>query len=252
MKQNLLIGKVLEIEQSEDVLGIVGRMQVMLDFFATHSRYTGFIPFLQTYFIITKTVALRMHADQPFQNPKALQKLDVYFANLYFQPLRTYLKTGKAPSPWKTYFEYCSKPGGVPFLQMLLGINSHINGDLAKVVKDVGYHERRDFLFINKILQDNISSVMSFLAFHEHDSMGLGALVFKDLVHEEFRHVIVKWREAAWNNAWVLQKTGVRHKHIVQQTEQVALELIDIFAHRYDIEKAPEHIRRMRALTVSV
>lgn len=242
----------LNLSPNESIFGIVGRMELLLDYFAQYKQYSSLIPFLNTYYIITKTVALRLSEPRYFRNPAALQKLDVYFASLYFKPLAIYLNTGTAPEPWKTYFRYCSQAKGSAFLQMMLGINAHINGDLTKTVMDTKYKADKDYELINEILREKIPDVMSFLAFHEGDALGATALMFRQLVEKEFETVIVKWRSLAWDNAQSMRRRPLPYRGIHNQTEQIAQQLIEIFKHRYEIKKLPHNFAELQALHIKI
>ena len=224
-------------------------METLAGYFSRSQGFRRLLPFLQTYFLVTKTVALKSVAHEYyFQNPKKLEQLDIAFAALYFEPLLEYISTGSAPGPWDTYFSYCSKPSGVPFVQMLLGINAHINGDLAYALSRVDYGEYKDFLIINHILEEQIPKVMSYLAFTEYDAMGLGGLVFKKFVLQEFNQIIVGWRQQAWSNAQTYSTLDELRRLTNIQAEDTALKLIEIFSDRYKLHKAPAKLDLLRNL----
>lgn len=253
IKDNADIKSILTLPKEETFFGIMGRMQVLLEYFSTVPEYRSFVPFLQTYYIITKEVALRLHANSHYFNDvQALEKLDVYFATLYFNPLREYLETGRASQPWQSYFAYCSQPKGSPFLQMLLGINAHINGDLGRTLIDTQYVEQGDYLRINEILLAKIPEVLTFLAFKRQDLFGAGGLVFKQFIAGEFNRVIVKWRQAAWNNAVKIQIQKLPYEGVLSQTEQIAERLIEIFNQRYNVTKSRANLAVVRTLQVTI
>ncbi|MDP3741669.1 MAG: DUF5995 family protein, partial [bacterium] len=174
--------KILTIKdlQRETIFDIVGRMKVLLEFFKRNPRHKNLVPFLKTYYLITKSVAeRRLERKKYFADTTGLDRLDAHFADLYFRPLREYLLRGKMKKPWQTYFKYCERKDGIPFVQMLLGINAHINSDLLTSIVDLKYGNRKDFLTINIILKEEIPDVMKFLVRVDHDLYGLGVLVFR-------------------------------------------------------------------------
>jgi len=222
------LARALEIKnpKKEDIFGIVGRMEVLLECLKSDSRHKGLIPFLQTYYLITKAVAeKKLKHPRFFKQPDKLDALDVHFASLYFHPLKLFLEKGQAVKPWQTYFSYCQQPNGAPFLQMLLGINAHINADLTSSLIALGYDQKEDYLAINKILHEQIPAIMKFLALTEHDWIGLGALFMKKFTEQEFRKIIVGWRLRAWENA----QDRRNNRHIILQTEKIGQELIKTF-----------------------
>ncbi len=213
---------------SESVYGVVGHMQLLQDYFFTHPEYYGLIPFLHTYYTVTKMVASKTD----FKNPVALEQLDIHFASLYFNPIQQFLNHEiEHISPWKTYFEYCKQTKGNAFLEMLLGINAHINSDLVVTLHELPYREHKDFQKVNTILSDAIPEVMKFLAKEYHNLFALGGVVFPHFTHDEFTKIVVKWRQQAWKNAERMQDMSkieaIQSLH--KQTEQIAESLIDIF-----------------------
>jgi len=234
--------------KNETIFGILGRMEVLLDLFKNHKEYTHLVPFLETYYLVTKTVADRtVDLKRHFKDWEAMEKLDIQFASLYFHPLKIYLESGRCLKPWQAYFKYFEEPKGIPFLQMLLGINSHINGDLAWTLSLIKYREREDFLAINDILDEEIPKIMSFLAFHVHDPLAFGGVVFKNFIEKEFKRIIVKWRSKAWRDAQLLSEKLVDEHIIVNRAEAIAHELINIFANVYSLQAAT-NLNRLNSL----
>lgn len=231
----------LSLEQSNavDIYSILGRMQVAQEMVMCGKAPTQILPFLYTYFVITKTVALRKSDNShTFKNPEQMEKLDAIFAGLFFLPFNDYLYKKPVPRPWQSFFEYCNKPKGRPFLQMLLGINAHINGDLAMALVESKYKHREDFLTINKILLEEIPTVLKYLVLRK-DALALGALALPKQTEFVFRKIIVQWREDAWQNAEVLRKSKNKDKlihHLHMQTEKMA----QILIHSLDNTKWPE------------
>ena len=110
--------KLLTIEdpQKETVYGIVGRMEILLDFFQKNPSCHGFIPFLITYYYVTKAGAEKYLAKANyFHSVRNYEILDIHFASLYFHPLLLYLTEESYHSPWRTYFRYCERKDGTPF-----------------------------------------------------------------------------------------------------------------------------------------
>lgn len=243
-----------DLEQ-ETIFDVIGRMEVLLEFFIRNPKYHNLVPFLETYYLITKSVAERsVEKKNYFIDRRGVEKLDVYFASLYFRPLKEFLLRGKCITPWKSYFEYCKHETGIPFVQMLLGINAHINTDLYASLVRLKYVEKKDYLLINKILAEEIPVIMKFLAFTDRDIYGLGSLIFKKFIRHEFKDVIVHWRGVAWQNYRKSRGAGSanRQKAAAAQTEDIAGKLVDIF---HDIGKF-KHITivpsRLHDLTVKI
>jgi len=238
---------------NEDIFGIIGRMEVLLDYFKKKEKYNNLIPFLETYYLVSKSVAEKN--TKYYTNYKDLEKMDVYFASLYFKPLLTYLETGKCSKPWQNYFKYC-KEDGIPFVQMILGINAHINADLLMSLNKLNYKNRKDFFVINKILKEVTPKVMKFLAFEEHDVFGIGGLVFKKFVNQEFKNVIFNWRTKSWENSRYLssKKKSITKEEskIYDQTENISLEIIKIFEDLSIFKNISEVSKKLHNLNVKI
>lgn len=229
---------IIKSPQQESVVNIVGRMEVLLDYFKQQPRHTGLVPFLQIYALVTKAVVQgSLGKANYFHNPAAVETLDVYFASLYFQPLLKFLDgQTKLPTPWRTYYSYCRSGRQNAFVELLLGINAHINGDLPICLAHLRYQELDDFKKINRILSELVPAVMYFLTVHYHNTLALGGLVLPQFTHEEFYRLIVQWRAQAWHNAALITPVQYQHqkRSIHKQTEAAGEQIIKLF-------RSPEH-----------
>ena len=208
---------------------IRGRMATLLDVYEDSEELNGLAQFLHVYHAVTSTVADREVEEEFFDRPDALESLDETFASLYFDPVRRFVSEGEMRRPWKTYFEYCSGGGGRPVIKMLLGINAHINADLAHALYIEDYNQKEDYEKINGILRSELSSSMHYLA-RKGDAAGFLALFDKPLAHREFRKLIVNWRELTWINYQKLEADGFEdhREELYSQTEEVAQEIIEL------------------------
>ena len=244
--------------EKESIFGVVGRMEVLLDIFENEPHYHSLIPFLKTYYFVTKKAAEKyIEKKHFFQDLRDYEVLDVYFASLYFEPLSGFLIERSYDTPWKAYFDYCSRDDGIPFLQMLLGINAHINGNLYTALVDLKYPHERDFFLVNDILQEVFPEVISFMAFSEHDIFSAGGLVLKKFFQSEFHTVIEKWRSEAWANAYyrrakklTSQKDTELYRHITEKTEQIGQKLIGDFENISLLPILPELIGSLHGPTL--
>lgn len=246
--------KLLTIEdpKKETIYGVVGRMKVLLEFFKHHPEHHRLVPFLATYYYVTKTSAGKYLAkERYFHNVREYEILDVYFASLYFKPLLSYLLEGSYTHPWQQYFHYCERKDSTPFLQMLLGINAHINADLYTSLVDLHYSSQHDFFLVDDILQEVVPSVLHFLAYKEHDFVSLTGLLFKDLTEIEFHTIIERWRSEAWIRAhFAVKKKKNHHAMVLLETEHVGAELIDYFSNIHRVYKAHDILDGINKLSV--
>lgn len=218
-------------QEKEKIVSVIGRMELLLEFFNENKKYHSLIPFLTTYYLVTKAVTAKYITHKHyFQKIEDLENLDVYFASLYFTPLLAFLESGVKHKPWETYFSYCTQPHSSPFLQILLGINAHINTDLYASLVHLEFNNQKDYSRINDILGEVLPQVMKFLFVSEHDFFGLGGIIFTRFIQREFHKVIVGWRKDAWANAMQTNAKNQRtyYRTIENDTESLASELINI------------------------
>jgi hypothetical protein len=157
-----------------------------------------------------------------FRDPAFIERLDVVFANQYFDAVAAGDTDPRAaPAAWRPLFECRRQPGILSIQFALAGMNAHINRDLpAGIVATYGATDGApgpsgtrydDFNRVNDLLEAVEAEIKS------EFSTGIVALV--DAAGGEADDAVAMWkvrraREAAWTNAevlWALRKTpGLR------------------------------------------
>lgn len=241
MRDSAGLSKLLTIDaETDDVYGVLGRMNLLTELSKREEKFNHLLPFLTVYRHVTQEVILLNSSKRSgFHDTKSLAELDVYFAKLYFDPLRKFLLTGKPQTPWAGYYKFCSEGVDSPLLQMLLGINAHINGDLTTALVATGYNNRHDFELINRILRKLIPTILGYLIREEHDPLAATAFVARGTTNSLVEKTVIAWREEAWRNAESIrtsigklpktQRPKVISRQISRihvQTEALALELM--------------------------
>jgi hypothetical protein len=220
------IKQLLEFDaNSEDIFSIQGRMRALNEFFKTGKDYAALQDFIKVYLLVTERVVdSRFGQEKYFTNIKKLNELDVHFCKYYFNAVAGFLLTGSTKTPWINTFKY-SNESNMPFTNVLMGINSHINGDLAVSLLDVNFSSKTDFDKVNSILYAVIPSLLSYLAIERMDFVGVVGLVARNFVEAEFNKLIVQWRSDAYNNYQLLKKSDnvlMDKKIIKDKTETVS------------------------------
>nr|EGQ40194.1 MAG: hypothetical protein J07AB56_09220 [Candidatus Nanosalinarum sp. J07AB56] len=204
-----------------------GEMATVLEWMRGEEEAEAFEPFLFAYHAVTSRVSdILVRRPGFFGAPEEMQRLDEEFAVMYFDALEQYLDTGEAPRPWRTYFDYCSS-GGRPVVQMVLGMNAHINGDLPVVLAGTGYSNREDFDRINGVLESEVGNVSGHLA-RRHDIAGVLGLLDRGLARREFRQLIVDWRRDAWENSRRILSGDTSREEVFAETEALAEEIVSL------------------------
>jgi hypothetical protein len=167
--------------------------------------------FNKLYRRVTERVALAL-ADGIFENPAFVDRLDVVFANLYFQALRTFVQDrDAAPRAWAPLFEGNAERGLAPIQFALAGMNAHINRDLmvaiVRVCEEMGLAvegdapQKRDYDKLNPILEEVETAVRAWFL--------QGFVAEFDGMFEKVDTIVANWslveaRSAAWNHAETL------------------------------------------------
>ena len=116
--------------------------------------------FATAYLHISHAIARELEADQ-FENREWSASYMIRFANLYREALHHYEnnRVREVPKSWLIAFDLAEKRKGFIIQHLLLGINAHINHDLAIALSDVGLEPERvekksDYDRINQILRE--------------------------------------------------------------------------------------------------
>lgn len=172
------------------------------------------------------TIAVRdAIKEEVFEDNERMHKLDVIFANYFFKNLNTHNLV------WDSYFSANHATQYVIMQHLLLGMNAHINYDLAQAVIDTQSSNlenlHADYLQINAILneqldiiQDKLSKTSFFLRIL--DIIGLGF----DEAYSNFS--MIKARDEAWDNAVKLSTMNEEERTIHLELMQTrTLEIAD-------------------------
>ena len=159
------------------------------------------------------TLAVRAAAvTTTFRDPAFIERLDVVFANLYFDAVAAGdVDPGAAPPAWRPLFECRQQPGILAIQYALAGMNAHINRDLPagivatyQAMDGAPEHAGARYADFGKV-NDLLESVEAEIKVEF--STGVVALV--DQVGGDADDAVAMWnvraaREAAWTNAEVL------------------------------------------------
>jgi hypothetical protein len=118
------------MERSTGIGALLRRMEGLLEPLEA-SRDPGRF-FLATYLRTTRAVAEELHRGG-FRDPEWVERWDVAFADLYLDAVEDAQAGRRPPEPWAVAFGAGRGADGLPPLRhVLLGMNAHINYDLAQ------------------------------------------------------------------------------------------------------------------------
>ena len=126
---------------------VIKRLAEIRDYAASTSllgENDGIASFTKLYHIITQEVG-DMAERGEFKSSEFLVQLDLEFAERYFQALRRYAADiHTAPGVWRVLFDNRSDPNVPPVNFAVLGVNAHINYDLAHALIATWRHHEPD------------------------------------------------------------------------------------------------------------
>jgi hypothetical protein len=158
------------------------------------------------------TGAVADHIEQgTFADPEWVGAYLVAFANLYRQAAYDYETDAldSVPDPWQLAFEAADRGDSLVIQDALLGVNAHINYDLALTLAEVGVEPHRDRKYadhelVTEVIREIIDESQAALA--ARDAPGLGT-VDQSLGRFDERlwvFTIDECRDSAWRTAVAL------------------------------------------------
>ena len=166
--------------------------------------------FNSLYFSVTQAVESRVSAGG-FADPAFLAELDVQFAQLYFNALKSYLTGGQLPDCWQTLFAQRTQTALTRIQFALAGVNAHINHDLPSalvstcqirnLVPQHGTPQYNDYSSLNSTLDSLIAGEEQTLRVRFLGDLVPGGTTLEDTIGA---WSVSAAREAAWNNSELL------------------------------------------------
>ncbi|MEU1513778.1 DUF5995 family protein [Streptomyces sp. NPDC005811] len=163
--------------------------------------------FAALYRQVTVEVRTGIHAGL-FEDGARMDRFDTLFGNRYFDAYDAWRRDRSGPRCWRRTFGLLTDADTVIVQHLLLGVNAHINLDLAVAAARTAPGEdihalRHDFLLINDILgrvvlavQDSVDDLSPFLSLLDQ----VGARTDERILDFSVR----RSREEAWHNAVLL------------------------------------------------
>lgn len=199
---------------------VIKRLAEIRDYAASTSllgENDGIASFAKLYHVITQRVG-DMADNGEFTSSEFLVRLDLEFAERFFQALRRYAADiHTAPGVWRVLFDNRSDPNVPPVNFAVLGVNAHINYDLAHALIATWRHEEpdgdghgsaqyHDYRLVNDVFEtemDGLREELDSLLSHGPDGApwDVGANWLADLV-------VTFTRDLAWDEAKRVWKAG--------------------------------------------
>jgi hypothetical protein len=157
------------------------------------------------------TVAIRdaIRANE-FDDGERMSRFDAHFGNRYFDALEAWRRDQTGPNCWRAAFGHLQEPNAIIIQHLLLGVNAHINLDLAVAAAQTSSGDsirglERDFFLVNDILvrvlaqiQDAVGQVSPFMVLLDQ----FGGRTDERILDFNIRTA----RREAWQNALLLAR----------------------------------------------
>jgi len=191
----------MRLHEVDTIAEVILQLETYIDYCIETDNRMGY--FASLYCSVTKEVQKGIVTGR-FEDGKRMEILDVHFANFFFK------STQEASDVWKVAFDSAKTSRYVLLQHLLLGMNAHINFDLAlAVTKSVSEYDMpnlyHDYDEINSILIEQIDAMQNAVnrSWWPFKVLDFIALRFDEAV---VGFSLIKARESAWNFALKLQR----------------------------------------------
>ena len=196
-------------------------MEATLAVFGARAPVDRRVVFLRVYHEMTKEVCNAIdgredYAGRPvFLDPDWVKGLSGSFASLYFGSLTVRDRKGERDRAWRAADRAAADERSAVLLNVLLGINAHINYDLAQaiaanlddaVLQDPGALQRRRFDHdqVNNLLVRSMERIQDILARDHAPGLGVADRLMGRIDERLSQWALSHYRERVWDNAVTL------------------------------------------------
>jgi Family of unknown function (DUF5995) len=153
--------------------------------------------FALLYLRTTESIRDALQAGE-FSDRRFWNRVTTAFGRDYLDPLRAWQRGNRrhVPEAWRIAFRAAKRERVVTLGDLMLGINAHVNHDLAFIYYRLGVHNHADHLHVNTVLARVQPVVYPELIATLDPTLGSQASNDPNLSLDIFA-----WRELAWRNA---------------------------------------------------
>ncbi len=205
----------------QNIQGVLSQLTQIEQHCAATKNRAGY--FAALYKRMTAAVINGINTNQ-FEDNARMDKLDAIFAQRYMDAYNCYYAKSPCSIAWKTVFDCCSDQSLIVLQHLLLGINTHINLDLAIAAATVAPGSainalQNDFNHINSLIASLINDVQECLC-DVWFPMRLLTKIANGKQIAVLNFSIDKARDASWANAVLLANmTSEQSNAYIQQLD---------------------------------
>ena len=192
------------------VAGVIDRLTEIREGTAGIAPGCGIAEFSDLYLTITQGIRDRIERGDFFADNDYLARLDVSFANRYFDALRAWAGGQRTPRSWRVLFEV---PGDGELMAIQLagaGVNAHINFDLAVAAVETGREmgdaeldtgtRREDYTKVNDVFAERMDALLRNV-FEAQAASGEGSGDRLSALGRLMTRLVTAARQFAWEDA---------------------------------------------------
>lgn len=194
--------------------------------------------FLSCYTLMTGNMLVAVREGE-FQDAEWVTRLVHHFADYYFKALDAYdSSAGNPPAVWRLTHDAAFDPETKVLQNLLLGVNAHINYDLAQAVtdllapewQDLSEKEREarydDYCYVNRIIAETIDTVQDQVVEHYSPIMDVVDIVLGPFDELFTSRMIDHWREEVWQHVvdMLESQQADRRERMCEALEAAALD----------------------------
>ncbi|HEX8226692.1 MAG TPA: DUF5995 family protein [Candidatus Saccharimonadales bacterium] len=193
------VAELHRIKDSEDVALRLER----LDHDLPATRLAGVRNFNTTYLIITQNVRAAIRKGM-FEHAGFINHFDGQFARYYLAALSDYQDGKPTPPAWHQAFDAALDGASAPLRYTGLGVNAHVNNDIAQVLRDCKASERHygDYLLVNDIIADSVYQVLDSIDTPRRLKAPISPkrTILQPMYKQVMKFYVRRWRGRAWQN----------------------------------------------------
>jgi uncharacterized protein DUF5995 len=177
-----------------------------------------------------------------FSDRRFWNRVTTAFGRDYLDPLRAWRRGHRrhVPEAWRVAFRAAKRERVLTLGDVMLGINAHVNHDLAFIYYRLRVHNHDDHLHVNDVLARVQQTVLPEIAARLDPTLGSQAPSDPTLSLD-----IVAWRELAWENAARLAAAPTRaaRRRVRARIERHATAMADQIRRAFPVTAAANRER---------
>ena len=206
------------------IAAVLAKQEAIIEWAKANKSATGYFAVL--YQKMTHAVQAAINSGE-FEDAARMEQLIIHFDNYYLLAWDGFVVKQKISGAWQAVFIACENKNLVVLQHLILGINTHINLDLAKAAVqtspgDAIYSLQKDFEKINDVIASLVQEVQSCL-----EKIWWPLKFIADIINNKHKAVlnfsIDNARKTSWANAVALSAVPgqLRENHIALMEQMV-------------------------------